>query len=528
MVLVLTCALGAFSLGQENETTPSESNSNTDLPENAVWRFGNHGKGVGYNGYYLTVFSPNGKLLLARDAPNHFRLFDVPSRQLLFEFESYKDLGTIKSLDFSPNSEFFLVGSEGVRNQVTVWNAKTGKLHSKLDTDAKLAFFASNNEIVVMKQRKILYYDVNSGKLVRSAPWGNAGDVPHSFSRSGHVILAQRRSQKNAHTTQVVDLVKKTTTIFTDCPTMMIRAATFSPNGNWMVAKFARQNEAYLWDLRDPHKKIDNKLVAHTETLHALCFSPDNRFLATTGWDREIYIWDVLSRETIGKLSGHGGNIAACGFSPNDFMLATGATGEDDNSIILWDYENLVFPKNDVANNLEFGELWKALASDNHRTALDAVSFLVSHPEKFRQPLSQKLGVAAAGASVEQIQAWIAQLSSRQFAMRTEAENQLKKARMRAEQILKATLERDDIVLEVKYRVQRILTQPVERPEIPQPELHRLHRTIYAMELIGSPRSAEMLQNIADAHSHIDIARDAANSLRRIQMRDSLSDADED
>lgn len=525
-LIAMVCAVTIQVLGQEPDPPPAGNEIAAELPPHALWRFGDFGKGSGRRGsrgYYVMTFSPNGKLMAARDGNNLFRLFDVESQELLFEFKSYEDLGYIKSMDFSPDSSLLLVGSEGVRDRVTVWNTKTGELHSTLETDAKLAYFSSNSEIVVLKQRKVYFYDVGSGKSARSSAWGSSGDIPHSFSRSGQVVLAQRRSQKNAYKTQVVDLTKETTTILLNCPTSILRASAFSPNGNWVVAKFEREKVAYLWDLRDPHKKGENKLVAHSDTIYSACFSPDNRFLATTGWDKVVYLWDVLSGERIGKLSGHEDHVNICSFSPYDFVLATGANGMSDNSLILWDFEDLVFPEVDAPKEYRFDELWNALSSSEHRVALNAVAYLRAHPEKFHQEISDQLGVAAAGASVEQIHDWIEQLSSRRFAQRTKAEELLKKARMRAEQILKATLERDDIVLEVKYRIQRILNQPVERPKIPPPELHRLHRTIYALELIGTPRSMDVLQNIADAHSHIDIARDAANSVNRIKARSSQS-----
>lgn len=452
----------------------------------------------------------------------HVRLFDVPGQRLLFEFKSLEDFGTINNLSFSPDSKLFLVASEGARDQVSIWDTQTGKLHSKLNTDAKLAFFTSNNEIAVLKQRNVYFFNVESGAQTRNNRWGDSGDQPKSFSKSGDAILSQRRIEKNAYKTQVEIVNKKTTTIL-NSPTTIIRSADFSPNGNWLVAKFHRDKEAYLWDLRDPHEERENKLIAHEDTVQTVCFSPDNRFLATTGWDQKIFIWDVLTGQKIGNLSGHEATINSCAFSPYDFVLATGASGPNDCSIIFWDFKELVFPANTSDQDYTFDEVWDALASQEHRTALDAVAYLTENPKKFHDKISEKLGVAAAGASVEEINQWIEQLSSRRFAERTEAEEKLKKSRMRAETLLKETLERDDVVLEVKYRIMRILNQPVERPQIPKSEQHRLHRTILALELIASPESIQTLQNLADAHDHIDIARDAASAVERLKQRGNNS-----
>jgi WD40 repeat protein len=519
---LICCQLSVLAQDKENGSTgpveSSEPGTLDDLPEHAVWRFGKFGENSGSIGYYRMAFSPDGKYMVARDALNHFRLFDVRERKLLFEFESYADRGNITNLDFSPNSKYFLVASEGPRDQVTIWDVKTGELHSTLQSDAKLAFFNSNTEVTILKPRKIHFFDVRSGKSNRSVQWGDSGDYPQTFSRSGNIVLGQRKIQRTAFKTQVFDLQKKTTTVL-DTPTLLARSSAISSDGNYLAAKFHRQNEAYLWDLRDPHNKENKKLAAHTDSVQAVCFSPDNRFLVTTGWDKEVYLWDVLSREKIGMLSGHGGTVNACSFSPHDFLLATGANGKSDSSLIFWDYRDFLFPADAPKKDYVFDQLWKDLASREHRVALDAVAYMMANPEKFNQEITNKLGVAAAGASGEEIEMWIAQLGSRRFAARTAAEEKLKKSRMRAEDMLKATLERDDIVLEVKYRIQRILTQPIERPKIPKTERDRLHRTIYALELIGNEAARQTLENLADAHSHVDIARDAANSLRRVRAR---------
>lgn len=524
LFLTALMTLGSYcctvsALQEESSAASQEKEQADDLPTHAVWRFGEWGENVGLNGYYRIAFSPDGRLMVARNAMNQVQLFDVQQRQILFEFTSYEDRQKVANFDFSPDSRYFLTAAEGYMEKITLWDTLTGEMYRELETDGKAAFFHGDRQVCVLKSREVRFYDVKTGKVNRILNWGDSGDSPITLSRAGTTVMAQRKIRRLAYKTQVIDVAKKTTTIL-DSPTVVARAGVVSPDGNWLAAVFNRQKDAFLWDLRDPHQKDRHKLVAHSETAQSVQFSPDSRFLATTGWDGDVYLWDVISRQQIGKLSGHSAHVNSCAFSPVDFLLTTGASGQKDNSIIFWDFRDLVFPSQPkAAEAVAFDQVWKSLSSKDHRTALNAVAALVDHADVYRKSLVQKVGVAAEGASMRQINSWIEELSSPRFSVRLAAENALKKSRMRAESILKATLDRDDIVLEVKYRITRILTQPIERPKIPMAEQHRLHRTIFALELMGTPEAVELLKDIAEAHSHVDIARDAASSLRRIELR---------
>ena len=84
--------------------------------------------------------------------------------------------------------------------------------------------------------------------------------------------------------------------------------------------------------------------------------------------------------------------------------------------------------------------------------------------------------------------------------------------------MLRKTLE-DTTVAEVKSRIAKILRQPIQRPKIRHDELRRLHRGIFALELIGTDEAMEILQVIADGCPDIDVAKDAFHSLDRIRRR---------
>lgn len=509
-------------IGQDEVGDESEVNDEPDLPEHAVWRYGSVAESISMNGFQRITFSPNGKRMAIRNRMNLVSVLNAETGQVLFEFSSYEDRENVKHFDFSPDSKYLLTASEGNDEKITIWNIETGKRHLDLEADGIAAYFLSQSEIVVLRSREIVHFDVETGTRLRSQTWGENGDFPIAFSPDGQLVLAQRKVARLAYRTQIFDIAKRTTTIL-NSPKDLAKSAFFSKDANWVVVSYNRKKVASLWDVRNP-LRARTDLNAHKDAVQSICVSPDNRFVATTGWDNDVFLWDILTGDQVGHFPGHAAHVNACAFSPHNFRLATGAAGRKDNSILLWDCKDSIFPDLDQPpNDAAFEELWVALSSAKSKRALAAVAEIVKNPRQYELELCNFLGVESAGASLEEVQEWIDQLSSPRFAVRIEAESNLKKARMRAEALLKKTLERNDIVLEVRYRIQRILTQPIERPKMAANQQRRFHRVIFALELIGDETAKQTLQNLANAHPHIDIARDAAHSLRRVEARELIN-----
>jgi WD40 repeat protein/transcriptional regulator with XRE-family HTH domain len=107
-------------------------------------------------------------------------------------------------------------------------------------------------------------------------------------------------------------------------------AVAISGNGqDWAVG--SRRGEVRVW--REEGRLLHLAWQAHTDTVRALTFSPDERTLATGSWDGSIKLWDSESGTLLWTVW-FTDNIECLAFSPDGGTLASGG---DDPTIQLWD-----------------------------------------------------------------------------------------------------------------------------------------------------------------------------------------------
>jgi len=93
--------------------------------------------------------------------------------------------------------------------------------------------------------------------------------------------------------------------------------------------------------------------MGHTQSVNAVAFSPDNRWLASGGKDNVIKIWDLTTGNVLRTLYGHSSNINALAVSDDGKLLASGSgnvkddrdfgtfikggvVGGEDNTVRIW------------------------------------------------------------------------------------------------------------------------------------------------------------------------------------------------
>ncbi|KAG2149016.1 WD40-repeat-containing domain protein [Suillus bovinus] len=146
--------------------------------------------------------------------------------------------------------------------------------------------------------------------------------------------LTLRRRATPAQTTQPVQATQPTPTITVRVHKMPVLTVAFFKDGRRIVT--SSDKTLRIWDAVS-RAFVGGPFEGHSDLVTTVAVSPDDRRIASGGWDRAIIIWDVENKQMLFEpLVKHTARVTSVCFSANGKKLASGSR---DKTVIIWDAE---------------------------------------------------------------------------------------------------------------------------------------------------------------------------------------------
>jgi RNA polymerase sigma factor (sigma-70 family) len=464
-------------------------------------------------GVRAVAFSPDGRTLASGSSDRTAKLWDVATGKEQATLKGHScGVGTVA---FSPDGKTLASAINGSPADqhvlVKLWDVTTGteraalKGASPCDGLGTVAFSPDGNTLASGTiDDTIKLWDVATGNEQAILQVHDGYITSVAFSPDGRTLA------NSDGTVKLWDVATRKERIMLQGHTSCVRSVAYSPDGK-TLASASDDQTVKLWEVTTGKERTT--LQGHMGIVWSLAYSPDGKTLASASEDKTVKLWDVATGKERTTLQGHTSFVRSVAYSPDGKTLASAS---EDQTVKLWDITAATKARSARATILapkDLDRLWTTLAGDNAAQAYQAIGTLVVAPEQAVALVKERLRPVLE-PNVQQINAWVTDLDSDQFAVREKATEELEQLGKRAEAALRKKLAAKPSV-EVRQRIEQLLSKVEELT----PESFRALRAVEVLEHIGSSEAKKVLETLATGAEGFRLTREATASLERLNKR---------
>jgi WD40 repeat protein len=277
-----------------------------------------------------TSFSPDGNLIVTAKNTT-IALWDLQGNLLASAIAHDQELFSVK---FHPDGQHLL--TSGRDETVKLWQIKDQNRQIQLvqvlkgtSTDVlSLNFSADGDRIALASQDSSIQILNSDGTLEMKLGGHTDGIFDVNFSPDGQYLLSASKDR----TVRLWDL-KATLLNTLYGHTSSIWSVAFSPDGK-MFASGSVDKTVRLWNADGTYRQ---ELKGHEDTVYGVSFNHDGTKLVTASDDQTVKIWSSATGKLLHSLNIHGSKLIYATFSPDQKILATLGW---DKKIKLWQWND--------------------------------------------------------------------------------------------------------------------------------------------------------------------------------------------
>jgi WD40 repeat protein len=226
-------------------------------------------------------------------------------------------VGVTDELVFARNGKLVLASQSGVHVQDTMTSEVVRTLADGSQRWQSLAVSPTGLVAAGSKSGRLIVWELATAEVIRSWELGESVDRGQlAFSPDGKYLAVA--SWQHADGAVRLFEVQSGDSTHSFAATLA-NAVAFSPDGLQLVAD--SQNDLLMWNVASG--QLLRCFAGHTSTIKALGYTPDSRFLFSSGKDRTVKLWDVSTGSLFASLPGHRDEVWAVACSPDGRSLVT-------------------------------------------------------------------------------------------------------------------------------------------------------------------------------------------------------------